>query len=628
MIVHVEGGRAVKLEGHPDHPVARGALCARTYRYTERVYSPERILHPLLRDGVKFRTIGWEEALDRIAQRLARLRAEARTHSLLHAQSAGSMALVKDLSARFFSLLGGVTIAEGDFCLGAGKTALTEHLGDYRSHSWRDLETHAGSVVLWGRNPFVSGPHRAVSLKAARLRGAPIVSINPVVVGPARLLDLHVPIRPGSDVHLAALLARVLQERGLLDAGFLERHVEEGDRFLAAIQAADPDRLLSWTGLSGRQVDELLALLIERRPTAILLGTGVIRHRFGQEAVGWIVGLAASLGNLGVPGGGVSFSVRHRRSADVSWLEPSNGGRHRPLSAGRWPRLLQGLRPPVDTLWVNGANPIAMLPDSTEVARALESIEFRVVCDFHMTDTARAATIVLPICSFLEEDAIVTSWGHELVGRQRRVIEPLGEARTDLWILQELAARLGFGSEMAGDELAWSRRLLAPVLGERQWREIAARGWTRNPIHEEVPYADRAFPRPGARCRLPDRIPDEDPLPHDPDYPAVLLTPKSHTQHLSQVVAEREPDLPAGRVSTDIAGGAGAPGVFSVRSRSGRILARLEEDPALPPGLVVIPLSGTVHRGTSVNLLTADAMAADGVTPAYYDARVRVEPMA
>ncbi len=630
MLAHVENGRVVRLEGDPDHPVARGALCARTYRYPERVESPERIVYPLLRGAAGFRRIGWDEALDLCCARLNRKRREGRTHSILHVQSAGSMGIVKDLSRRFFRLLGGVSVAEGDFCLGAGKDALKLHLGDYRPHSWRDLAANAGSVVLWGRDPFISGPHRAVNLKEARQRGAAIISVNPVVVGPRRLLDLHLPIRPGADLYLAALAARRLREAGKTDPAALASRAEGFEEFNRALDSIDIPAFERATGLDPESIERFCAMLVERAPAAILLGTGVIRHRLAIEAVGWIVGLAAALGVIGRPGGGVSFSVRHRRDADAAWLDPPEGGVDRPLSAGRWHQeILEGIEPAVDTLWVNGANPVAMLPDSSAVLRALETIPFRVVSDFHMTDTARNATLILPITSFLEEEGIVTSWGHEQVGRQRRVIAPSGEARTDLWILQQLAQRLGFGHAMEGDEMAWARRLLGPVLDQEDWNELENKGWTRNPIHEDVPYADGVFPREGGRCLLPSALPDAGfLLEREPDYPYIFLTPKSGAEHLSQVLSEREPEMYRGKVSSDVAAAIGAPGAFRIRSRNGEIPAHLAADPSLPPGVVVLPLSGSIRRGTAVNLLTEDRMAADGVTPAYYDTKVRLEPMA
>lgn len=633
MIAHLDSeGRVASLQGDPDHPVARGALCARTYKYPERVYSPDRILTPQLREpGAHgaFRSVDWETALDLCAARIERLRREQRTAQFLYVQSSGSMALVKDLGHRFRKLLGGTSYAEGDFCLGAGKTALQRHLGDYRPHAWEDLRAHAECVVLWGRDPFTSGPHRALNLKEARGRGAAIVSINPLIVGPARHLDLHVPVRPGTDAHLAALLVRRLRDAGSWEHAFLESRVDNLDAFDRAVDGLDVEKLAAITGLTADRVDALLALLVGRAPVAFLLGTGMIRHRLGVEAVGWIVALAAVLGSIGRPGGGISYSVRHRRDGDTSWCEPDLPGRDRPLSAGRWHQMiLEGLDPPIEMLWVSGMNPVATLPDSHAVLRALERIPFKVVCDFHWTDTARAADLVLPVTSFLEEEGIVTSWGQPHVGRQRRVIPPRGEARTDLWILQELARRLGFGEAMAGDEMTWGRRILDPVLEPAQWDELEERGWTRNRVHEDVPFAGQAFPRPSGQCSLPAGLQAADPHPADAEYPYLFLTPKSRTEHLTQVLPDREPEMYKGRVSRDVADAAGAPGTFLVRSRVGAIPAVLEPDPDLPPGLVVIPMSGSVRRGTAVNLVTQDLMASDGVTPAYYDTRVRVDRIA
>ena len=167
MLAEVEGDRLVGLAGDPDHPISRGTLCSRTYRYPDRVESAERIRTPMRRSGDRFVPVSWDEALTEIVSHLARLRETAATRSILHVQSSGSMGVLKRLSARFWNLLGGVTVAEGDFCLGAGKTALELQLGDYRPHEWDDLRA-SRLVVLWGRDPLISGPHRMQFLKEAR----------------------------------------------------------------------------------------------------------------------------------------------------------------------------------------------------------------------------------------------------------------------------------------------------------------------------------------------------------------------------------------------------------------------------------------------------------------------------
>lgn len=628
MVATVEAGRVIRLEGDPNHPIGRGTLCARTYRYPERVYAGERILRPARRDGDRFVDATWDEALDAIAEELSNLRACARTHALLHVQSSGSMGVLKNLSARFWNLLGGVTVAEGDFCLGAAKSALVRHLGDYRAHEYDDIQ-NSRRVVLWGRDPFISGPHRALFLKEARARGAHIVSINPLRITNSNLVDEHIPLRPGGDAFFAAGVLRVLVEEDAIDTTFVEQHTEGFERCRRAAESVSIARLAALAGTSEPAIRDFARGLARDRPTSILLGTGAIRYRHGVAASAWVSALPALLGDYGRRGGGLSYSVRHLRDTpQARWLEPNAHAKRREVSAGRWHYLIDALDPPIEFLWVNGANPAAMLPGATRMTKTLEGIRLKVAVDFHWTDTARNADWVLPHVSFLEEEGLVSSWGHAHLAWQNRAIDPIGEARTDLEIFQALADRLGFGAEMVGSAENWSRRLLGERLGDDDWKILReGAGVVRNAVHEPIPWQGGIFARPGGRYLFPSELPEETCLPEpSAEFPYLLLTPKNREQHLSQRLASTEPDALSGTMGEDVALAIGADGetLCRIRSRYGSIPARLRPDPNLAPGLVVIPTAGSVARGTCVNLLTGPECAEDGVTAAYYDCPVEV----
>lgn len=641
ILAHVqEGGPEagkIKIEGDPDHPIARGRLCARTYAYPERAASPDRITVPYLRrDGV-LAPVSWAVAFSHIYARLDRMRREGRTRALLHVQSAGSMGLLKRLSARFWNLYGGVTEAEGDFCLGAGKDALTNQLGDYRAHDWDDVE-QSRLVILWGRDPLVSGPHRLRFLQAAQANGARIVSINPLRIGRTKLIDEHLVIRPGSDGFLAQGMARVLFEEGRVDRTFLEASTEGAVTFERLVAGRSLRSCADLCGLDADAIRRLALAYADRRPAAILLGTGPIRYRHGVSAAAWISTLPALTGQYGIPGGGLSYSVRHLRGTDdARWSTPRNDAANREVSAALWHHRIHDLDPKIEMLWVNGANPAAMLPDSSAMATALASIPFKVVVDLHWTDTARTADCVLPHPSFLEEDGLVTSWGTHYVAWQRAALPPAGEARTDLQIFQELATRLGFGEEMAGTPEEWSRRWMGSRVDEQEWTQLLdGPGVVKSREHESVPWAGGKFATKSEKYLFPESEVDESHVPRgDAEYPFLLLTPKNRARHLSQQTPSTEPDRVTGTMASDVARSLALAPTGSqlpasahrvvLRSRIGAIPASLTEDPDLAPGLVVVPLAGVVWKQTAVNLLTAPLCAEDGVTAAYYDCPVRVE---
>ncbi|MBK8232633.1 MAG: molybdopterin-dependent oxidoreductase [Candidatus Eisenbacteria bacterium] len=626
MVAEVVDGQVVKLDGDPDHPISRGTLCARTYRYPERAFSDERIVYPMRRRGSEFARVSWDEALDEIVGRLETLRAAGRTQAVFHFQSSGSMGVLKRLSARFWNLLGGVTVAEGDFCLGAGKTALEQQLGDYRPHAFDDVR-NSRAIFLWGRDPLISGPHRMAFLKEARDRGAVVISINPLAIARSPVVSESVRLRPGTDAWLAAAMAKVLIEKGRIDARFVRDRTEGYEQFAGLVRDLSLDEAARITGVARADICRLALLYADADPAAILFGTGSIRYRNGLENARWVTALPALVGSYGRAGGGLSYSIRHMRDTDTERWEAPLGANHRPLGATDWPRHLSALDPAIEVLWVNGANPAAMLPDNDAMARALARIPFKVVVDLHWTDTARQADLVLPHPSFLEEEGVVTSWGHALVAWQNRAVAPQGEARSDLEIFQALAQRMGFGDEMTGTAEEWSRRLMGSVLGEEEWRAMChERGHARSRAHEDVPYADTAFPREGGRYLFPAGLPSESDLPQPSrEFPFLLLTPKNRERHLSQTIPSREPERLTGTMAADVARAAGrSSGRFTLASRLGAIEVELSVDETLLDGLVVVPMGGARHGRTSPNLLITADTARDGVTAAYYDCPVRV----
>ncbi|MCA9726572.1 MAG: molybdopterin-dependent oxidoreductase [Candidatus Eisenbacteria bacterium] len=678
IVATVSGDRVLRLDGDPTDPVARGKLCSRTYRYPERATSSERILHPMRRTTEGWKQASWDEAFEEIGGRLLDLRGRGRTASVLHVQSAGSMGILKELSHRFWNLYGGVTVAEGDFCLGAGKAALTRQLGDYRAHDWDDL-VHARLVLLWGRDPFGSGPHRLRSLKAAKDAGARIVSINPLLLTRSSLLDETVRLRPGGDGWLALGMARVLLDRDLFAAGFL-RHTDGFEAFSSAVRSVAWEDIAHGSGVGAGEIERLATAYAAADPAAIVLGTGPIRYRGGVEAASWITALPALTGYYGRSGGGLTYTVRHQRDTAVPrWVGAPGSGR-RTVSAGVWATQIATLDPPIELLWVNGANPVAMLPDGDRIVRAMAGIACKVVVDFHWTDTARHADWVLPHPSFLEEEGLVTSWGHHGLAYQRAVVPVRGEARTDLEIFQGMAERLGFGPEMAGTPEEWSRRLAGERLIDAEWETLhretgppvsegsaplpstpgaavpstpgtavpatpetagpaIERGRSgsdapegpplrrvRSRVHESVPFVGGTFATPDARYRFPADLPDPSDLPcTSAEFPHLLLTPKSREHHLSQILDARQPMFLRGSMGTAVAAGLGRKeSMVEIESAHGHLQAWLREDPELPENVVTLPPGGTVQRRSAVNLLIGPDTASDGITPAYFDCPVRV----
>ncbi len=636
VLATVEDGRVTAVRGNPAHPITRGFLCEKTMRYPQRAYSPNRILFPLLRREGDARTepdafdrISWDQALDLAAAKIAGALAAGGPHSLLHFQSAGSMGMLKKLGRRFFNLLGGATEPAGDICFGAGELGMERTFGEQTAHSPEDIP-NSRLVLLWGRDPFISNTHLVPFLKEAKRRGCLIAAINPKRIDRSGMLDWQLQPLPGSDVFLALAMLREFIARDWSDAACLAGHTKGWAGFAAFVASHTAKEWLEPSGIHSGEFERLLAAYRERRPAAIWIGSGLQHNRLGVEVVEALGALTVASGNSGVPGGGLSFFPKHRKHFDLSWATPRPEVRNREIPVGEFWKHLPGLDPPVAAMWINGANPVRALPDSRAVRDAIRSIPFVVAVDFHWTDTVRCADLVLPHVSFLEEGGLVSSYGHNYVALQQPAAPPVGEARTDLEIFQQLAARLGIGDGMEGTEREWVDRFMAPLFAaEPGLREKFFRdGFVENPLMARVPNASGEFYTPDGKFHFPAPMDLglELPARADSQYPLRLLTFKSKRHLLSQHAAERESERcnvllhPRTASRFELLEGQ----TVSVESVTGSVAAWVRLDDGLREDVAAIPLGGSLARGTSVNLLTRAVMAGDGACPAYNDTFVRV----
>lgn len=626
VIAHVEGGRVVKLAGDAAHPITRGFLCKKTYQYPARVYSANRIGHPLKRTKSGWRRITWNEAFDTLAERLTRLRAKDGTLAVLHYQSAGSMGLLKALNQRFFNLWGGVTEAGGSLCSGAGVAGQLKSYGAVRRHAPQDL-LHSRTILLWGRNPIVTNIHMVPFLKAARERGATVVVIDPRRSETVKYADQHLPIKPGGDAYLAIGLAQALLRQGLVDWPFVRSTTVNAAEYEQVLARVEPQTIVDRTGLPTEAIDALARLYGTQKPGSIHLGMGPQRWRAGAEVFQYIDALAALTGNLGVPGGGVNYSSRLPSLLDLSWLAEGRAHTRRfVLRASIGRDLLESGDPPIRLAWICGANPVTQALNSDLIRRALAQLECVVVSDISLTDAAQAAHLFLPTTTFLEEeDLVVAEWWHSYLGYVRPVIAPYGEARSDLAIFQGLAERLGFGAEMAGTPGEWISRLIAPMQGYGITLErLRADGWVQHPLAEDVPFADGRFFTPSGKFEFITKGLES----FDPPvaYPLYMITAKTNTRLNSQVLDQERERLPRAWVHPEVLANVGVTDGADavVESPYGSMRVRVQADAQQRRDTVFTEQGSWLSAGGTPNQLTGNVISNRGSLGAYNQVSVRL----
>jgi anaerobic selenocysteine-containing dehydrogenase len=619
--VDVKTGRALRLRGDPDHPVTRGFLCRRTNRFLERQYSTERLTAPLVRRGAELEPASWEEALDLVARELLRIKKESGPAAILHYRSGGSLGLLKPLSDYFFEKLGPVTIQRGDICSGAGEAAQKADFGDCDANDVFDL-ANARTIVLWGKNPYVSSPHLVPLLREWRARGARLVLVDPARQRSAELCDLVLQPAPGADVAIALGVLRDLLDEGGVDPA--ARDYCEGFEPLVAL--ARSRTIEEWAREADVSAARLhaFARLYADGPSAILVGWGMQRRLNGAAIVRAVDALAAVSGNMGRAGGGSLFYWRRRKAFDLSFIQGAAVAPRTLSEPLLGEEILAARDPEVRAVWVTCGNPVVMLPGSETVERALRSRDFVVVVDSFLTDTARCAHVVLPTTTLLEDDDLLGAYGHHYLAVARPALAPPEGVRSDLEILQGLALRTGLEHVMAGSARDWKRRLLAPLTQESGVTlEDLERGPVKSPRSRPILFEGNRFATPSGKARLSAAPPA--PRAADASYPFTLLSISTDRAQAAQTSSDAQRDPPEANVhpACGFADGERA----WLASRVARIEVVVRHDAGQRRDVVLMAKGGWLSRGRAANALVRARATDLGEGAAYYDEPVRLEAL-
>jgi anaerobic selenocysteine-containing dehydrogenase len=659
--VTVENGVAVKLVGDADHPITRAGLCAKVNPYLERVYSPERILHPLRRVGAKgegrFTRVSWDEALDEIGGRL-RVLIDDDPSSILPFSYLGTQGLIQgsSLDRRFFAHIGATRLVRA-VCGGAGGAGVSMVNGTSLGMLPQDLE-HSRFIVFWGGNPIVTNLHLWPFIRKAKANGATIVVIDPLRTRTAAAADWHMQPLPGSDEALALGLMRVIVDEGLHDEEYVACHTVGFEALRERLADYPPERVAEITGVREEEIIRLGRAYATTRPAAIRLLIGLEHHANGAAIHRAIACLPALTGAWRERGGGLARSTAALHmaalNADAVRMSQLEDPAVRALNMVQLGRILtdENLDPPIRALIVYGSNPLVTMPNQRLIERGLQREDLlTVVHEQFMTDTARYADYVLPATTQLEHLDLMWSWGHAYLALNTPAIAPLGESVPTSELFRRLAAHLGLDEPylFASDEELIRLALASdhPWLAGITWERLRETGWEKLNIPEPwLPYANGGFPTASGKADLmlePLAMPGTDPLPsHAPvngngasdRYPLTLITAKSALHFLNSsfanlprhLKAEGEPRVLIHPNDAEPRGVADGDRV-EVHNAQGRLGLRASVGDGIRPGVVAMPSGwwpSLSPGGSSANLLTPDGLSDAGGGGDFHDARVEV----
>lgn len=675
---HVKDERIVAVEGR-DGPANHGRLCVKGRYGFDYVHHPQRLTRPLIRRAnappkrgdalpdpaqlhAYFREASWEEALAFAAGGLRAIRDRDGGRALAGFGSAKG----SNEEAYLFQKLVRVGFRSNNvdhctrLCHASSVAALLEGIGSGAvSNPVADV-LQAEVVIVLGSNPTVNHPVAATFIKNAVKNGTKLILMDPRRTELARHAHRYLQFHPGTDVALLNALLHVIVDEGLADADFVAARTSGYDELCRHVAGYSPELMAPVCGIDAATLREVARLYARARSAMILWGMGVSQHVHGTDNARCLIALALATGQIGRPGTGLhplrgQNNVQGASDAGlIPMMLPDYQHVSQPEVRARFEQAW-GLAPGaldaqpgltvvevmhaidagrIKGMYVQGENPAMSDPDANHARAALAALEHLVVQDIFPTETALLADVILPAGAFPEKTGSFTNTDR-IVQLGRQALAPPGDARQDLWIIEQIGRRLGlpwrYGdvSEVF-DEMRGTMPSIAGITWARLEREHAVVYPCRHEgdAGEPVVFVD-AFPREGGRGRfVPADIVPADERP-DADYPMVLITGRQlehwHTGAMTRrarVLDAIEPDPTALLHPLDLAAiGARAGDPVTIQSRRGAVTLWARADEGTPRGAVFVAFA---YYEAAINRLTNPALDPFGKIPELKYCAVRV----
>ena len=662
-----DGDRILEMLDDPDNQSSVGMLCVKgRFGYTF-VHHEDRLLSPLVRKGGELTPVSWDEALDYVTEKLAQYRGDSFA-TLCSAKATNEDGYVQQKLARLVMQSNHIDHCTR-LCHSPSVEAMLTSLGSgATSNSYVDYE-EAGCLVIIGSDANANHPVAASRMRRAVIeRGAKLIVINPRRIEMCDFAELWLRPRPGTDVALLNAMAKVILDEGLLDEAFVRDRTEGFQEWRQVVEKYDLGYAEQLTGVPSDDIAE--AARIYARPpfsgSCLIWGMGITQHTNGTANAHGLLNLALAAGQMGRPGSGIS-PLRGQNNVqgcgDAGCLPDSFPGYQTidddslaKFSAawGRHPlprekglvvtdMVEEMFKGRIRAMYITGENPLLSEPDLHRAEEAFKSLEFLVVQDIFLHETAEIADVVLPATSFAEKDGTFTN-SERRVQRVRKVVEPVGESRPDWEILCELGRRLSAHLDLGVEgEFAYSHpseiwaemARLTPNLSGISYERLEDGGlqWPcPTPDHPGTRFLyENDFPRgPRARFVAYDQGPQAEEMPSR-RFPLILNTGRilyhwhggTMTRRADGLLA-RAPELQISMAAEDGSRYGVDDGEWTrLKSRRGELEGRVVYTERMRPGEVFVPFVKLQEH--AANFLTNSAFDPTSKIPEYKVSAVRIE---
>jgi anaerobic selenocysteine-containing dehydrogenase len=477
MLVGVKDGKAVSVRGNPDHPVNLGKLCPKGLSEHHILDAPGRAKHPLLRKDGKLVPVSWDEALDTMVEKFSAIQRRYGNDALgvigtgqLLTEEVYALGKLVQLGFRTRNSDGNTTL-----CMASAVSGYKLSFGsDGPPGSYKDMET-ADVILLIGANIADNHPILCQRLERNRVRNlnSTVIVVDPRVTKTAMMADLHLPIKPRSDIALINGIAHILIRDGLIDRDYIARSTTGFEAFAEFVSSFTPEHVAAVTGLTTEQILRTAHLYGKAKAAFIGWTMGVNHSTQGAVTVTAINNLALITGNIG-RAGAAPFSITGQCNAmgtreagftsslpgyrkfdnpqdreDLARLWNIDVNRLPTARGMAYPDIIEGaVTDRIKALWFVATNPAVSFPNYSVLEQALRSLDFLVVQDgFHPTPTSDFAHLVLPAAIWGEKEGTYTN-SERRISKANILVTPPGEARPDFDIFLDLAERLGAKDEL------------------------------------------------------------------------------------------------------------------------------------------------------------------------------------
>lgn len=431
----------------PENPLTDGFLCPRGVSDNVWVYV-NRVLYPHIRLGSKptnnFKRVTWKEAISTIVNKLKYVLDNYGPKSVLHLEYAGNMDLITwYFPQRFWNLIG-ATRSDYSICSKSGHEGISLHYGLSYGVLPQEI-SNMKLIILWGFNAAVSAPHLWNAVLRARRNGGTVIAIDPRNSETARSSDLWIQVKPGSDVWLGYGIARLLIEKELIDREFIDRYTFGFKEFIKEVMKYDLKEVSEITGVNEKLISRVSELYGSIRPSVIMIGLGVQKSMNGAEVTRILSLLPALVGQHR----GFYYSNSRGFYIDTAYLSGDSLLKDKVRTVSQVALAKHILNGEFKFIYIYNMNPLLTLPGQRYLREGLLRDDvFVVTHTTHWNESCHYSDIVLPAPTYLEKDGLVIPYSHNYVRISKKVIEPLGESRDEVWVVKELANGLGIRSRL------------------------------------------------------------------------------------------------------------------------------------------------------------------------------------